>query len=77
MRILKRAGRKKVPTLRASDKIITKESGFYALFERDDVVMADRGFQILEDLILHFCNLQVQHNPVKSDSQGTEKIGLT
>ena len=25
----------------------------------DDVVMAGRGFQIQEDLLLHFCNLQV------------------
>ena len=31
---------------RASDKFITKDSGFYDLLERDDVVMADRGFQI-------------------------------
>ena len=44
---------------RASDKFITKYSGFYDLLEGDDVVMADRGFQIHEDLLLHFCNLQV------------------
>ena len=44
---------------RAGDKFITKDSGFYDLFERDDVVIADRGFQIQEDLFLHFCNLQV------------------
>ena len=44
---------------RASHKFITKDSGFYDLLERDDVVMADRGFQIQEDLLLHFCNLQV------------------
>ena len=42
---------------RASDKFITKDSGFYDLLERDDVVMADRGFQIQEDLLLHFCIL--------------------
>ena len=39
--------------------VITKDSGFYDLLECDDVVMADRGFQIQEDLLLHFCNLQV------------------
>ena len=29
---------------RANDKFITKDSGFYDLLERDDEVMADRGF---------------------------------
>ena len=31
---------------RASDKFITKDSGFYDLLEHDDVVMANRSFQI-------------------------------
>ena len=44
---------------RASDKFITMDSGFYDLLERDDVVMADRGFQIHKGMLLHFCNLQV------------------
>ena len=39
---------------RASDKFITKFSGFYNILELDDVVMADRGFQIQEDLLLYF-----------------------
>ena len=43
---------------RASDKFITKDS-FYELLECDDVVMAERGFQIQEDLLLHFRKLQV------------------
>ena len=30
----------------ASDKFITKDSGFYDLLEHDDVVMTDCGFQI-------------------------------
>ena len=42
-----------------SDKFITTDSGFYDLFEGDDVVIADSGFQIKEDLLFHFCNLQV------------------
>jgi len=42
---------------RASDKFITKDSGFYDLLERDDEVMADRGFQI--KIILRYCKLVV------------------
>ena len=30
----------------ASDRFINEDSGFNDLLERDDVVMADRGFQI-------------------------------
>ena len=44
---------------RASIKIITRDSGFYDLLDRDDEVMADRGFQIQQDLLLHFCRLVV------------------
>ena len=40
-----------------SNKFITKNNGFYYLLERDDVIMADRHIQ--EDLLVHFCNLQV------------------
>ena len=40
-------------------KFITKDSGFYDLLERGDVVIVDPGFQIQENLLLHFCNLQV------------------
>ena len=57
---------------RASDKFITKDSGFYDLLERDDVVMADCGFQIQEDLLLHFYNLQVPPG-ARTKSQMTKK----
>ena len=57
---------------RASDKFITKDSGFYDLFECDDVVMVDCGFQIQEDLFLHFCNLQVPPG-ARTKSQMTKK----
>ena len=57
---------------RASDKFITKDSGFYDLLEREDVVMEDRGFQIQEDLLLHFCNLQVPPD-AQAKSQMTKK----
>ena len=42
---------------RANDNFITRDSGFYDLLERDDEVMADRVFQIQDDLLLHFCRL--------------------
>ena len=44
---------------RASDRYIVKDSGFYDLLERENMVMADRGFQIHEELLLRFCNFQV------------------
>ena len=44
---------------RASDEFITRDSGFYNLLEIDDEVMANKGFQIQEDLLLHFCRLVV------------------
>ena len=37
---------------RASDKFFTKDSCFYDLLERDDVVIGDRGFQIQQDLFI-------------------------
>ena len=56
----------------ASDKFITKNSGFYDLLERGDVVIADRGFQIQEDLLPNFCNLQVPPG-ARTKSQMTKK----
>ncbi|XP_057290195.1 uncharacterized protein LOC130612874 [Hydractinia symbiolongicarpus] len=44
---------------RASVNFITNNSGFYDLLESDDEVMADRGFQIREELMLRFCKLVV------------------
>ena len=42
----------------ASGKYITKNSGFYDPLELGDQVMVDRGFQIKEELLLHFCSLE-------------------
>ena len=44
---------------RASDIFITRDSGFYDLLERNDEVMVYRGFQIQENLLLHFCRMLV------------------
>ena len=34
-----------------TNQFITKDSGFYENLERDDQIMADRGFQIIEELL--------------------------
>ena len=44
---------------RASDKFICSDSGFYDCLDYYDEVMADRGFQIREELMLKFCTLTV------------------
>jgi len=44
---------------RASDRFICKDSCFYDLLDTYDEVMADRGFQIMEELLLNFCTLSV------------------
>ena len=65
---------------RTSDKIIARDSGFYDLLERDDEVMVDKGFQIQQDLLLHFCRLvvlsgaRVKHQITKSEAKETKKV---
>ena len=44
---------------RTTDKFICSDSGFYDLLDRGDEIMADRGFQIREELMLRFCKLTV------------------
>ena len=56
-----------------SDIFITRDSGFYDLLERDDEVMADRGFQSQEGLLLHFCRMFVPSDAkVKSQMTRSE-----
>ena len=65
---------------RASDKFITRDSGFNDLLERHDEVMADSGFQIQKDLLLHFCRLavppgaRVKSQMTKSEAKKTKEV---
>ena len=44
---------------RVSDKVITQESNFLRHLEQDDVVLADRGFTIADDLAIHGAKLEI------------------
>lgn len=44
---------------RASDQLMTRSCGFYDLLEYGDVILADRGFPIQEDLLLRHCHLEI------------------
>ena len=44
---------------RVSDKNITQESNFLSLLEPGDVVLADRGFRLSEDISLHGASLEI------------------
>ena len=58
---------------RSSDQFICQNSGLYDLMEYGDVVMADRGFQIKEDLLHHYCHLAVPPGAcAKSQMTATE-----
>ena len=61
-------------TERALDKFICSDSGFYDVLERDDEIMADRGFQIKEELMLRYCYLSVPPGArVKAQMTTTER----
>ena len=44
---------------RVSDKTLTQQSNFLQLLEQDDVVLADRGFIVQEDVALHGARLKI------------------
>ena len=56
---------------RNSDKFITQNSRFYENLERDDEVMADRGFTIQEELLHYYCHLVIPPGK-RAKSQMTE-----
>ena len=58
---------------RASDKFICSDSGFYDCLDLYDEIMADRGFQIKEELMMKFCTLSVPPGArVKSQMTNSE-----
>ena len=60
--------------------MISRESRFYDLLERDDEVTAERGFQIQKDLFLNFCRLvvpssaRVESQMTKSEVKKTKEV---
>ena len=44
---------------RATDKCITQNSGFVRLIDPGDVILADRGFVISDDIGLHGARLEI------------------
>ena len=42
-----------------SDKQLTQESNFFSYLEPGDVVLADRGFKIAEDVAVHGAKLEI------------------
>ena len=65
---------------RTSDVHLTRESKFYNILQPYDAVMADRGFTIAEDLLLHRADLFIppgkrgQEQFTKADVQKTNTI---
>ncbi|XP_033124652.1 uncharacterized protein LOC117122979 [Anneissia japonica] len=55
---------------RTSDVHITRESGFLNLVDPGDVILADRGFTIKEDLLLRYASLEIPP-PSKGKEQHT------
>ena len=49
--------------IRASDKNITQNVGFVQFLNHGDVVLADQGFDIPDDLGISVSNLKYHHTP--------------
>lgn len=55
---------------RASDKLITRQSGFLDLLEYRDLVLADRGFLIEEELASQGANISLQSQASRKARNG-------
>ena len=58
---------------RVSDKYLTQESGFLRLLEPGDTVLADRGFDIADDIGLHGGELAISAF-TRGKSQPTQEV---
>ena len=56
---------------RASDRSITVNSGMLSLFENGDVVLADGGYNVADDLALHGATLEIT-----AFKRGTKQLSL-
>ena len=54
-------------------RFICSDSGFYDCLDYYDEVMADRGFQINEELMMKYCTLSVPPPGARLKSQMTKK----
>ena len=62
---------------RASDQHITRESGFLDLLEPTDLILADRGFTIKEDLIVRGATLEIPPPSSGLEQMPREKVLTT
>ena len=62
---------------RASDQFITRESGFLDLLEPTDLIMADRGFTIREDLMRRHATLEIPPPSSGLDQMTRENVQAT
>ena len=62
---------------RASDQYITRESGFLNLLEPTDLIMADRGFTIKEDLMVRGATLEIPPPSSGLEQMSKDKVNVT
>jgi len=62
---------------RASDQHITRESGFLDLLERTDLLMADRGFTIKEDLMVRGATPEIPPPSSGLEQMSKDKVVAT
>ena len=61
----------------ASDRLICNDSNSFDLLDPYDEVMADRGFQIQEELLLKFCTLSVPPGARLKSQMTTQEVKKT
>lgn len=62
---------------RASDVHITRESGFLDLIDPGDIVLADRGFVVREDLLMRQAKLEIPPPSKGQEQQSPEEVAKT